>query len=104
MEREGCLWRADPPTLAIEYIQDYCDLAGLKMWQAELARITGYFTEQESNRYLQKKIYDGQSRYQSRAIPIPRFEPVDQANNFMGRTGEGVPRQAKDELSPVLTS
>ncbi|GMH56588.1 hypothetical protein TrST_g9055 [Triparma strigata] len=72
--------------LAIEYIQDYCDLAGLKMWQAELARITSYNTEQESNRYLQKKIYDGQSRFQSRAIPIPRFSPIDSANNFMGRT------------------
>jgi len=47
----------------------------------------GYYSEQEANKYLQKKIYDSQSRYQSRAIPIPRFPPPanDSNINFMGR-------------------
>ena len=27
---------------SIEYIQDYVDLAGLKMWQEELGRVKGY--------------------------------------------------------------
>lgn len=73
---------------AIEYVQDYVDLAGLKIWQEELSRIMCYNVEAETNKYLQKKIFDGQSRYQSRAIPIPRFLPTkDEPTcvNFMGR-------------------
>ena len=76
--------------LAIEYIQDYVDIAGLKMWQAELTRILSYNAEQETNKYLQKKIFDSQSRFQSRAIPIPSFKPIaeEPGSNFVGRTGE----------------
>jgi len=78
---------------SIEYIQDYVDMAGLKMWQEELARIVNYNIEQECNRYLKKKVLDHNSKYQSKVIPIPRF-PVPpaasgaintQAVNFMGR-------------------
>ena len=72
--------------LAIEYIQDYIDLAGLRMWQSEICRIMQYNTEQEANRFLKKKIYDEESKFQSRAIPIPTFKPVDGSINFMGRT------------------
>lgn len=73
--------------LAIEYIQDYVDIAGLELWGGEMQRLMGYYSEQEANKYLQKKIYDSQSRYQSRAIPIPRFSPPpnDSNINFMGR-------------------
>ncbi len=75
--------------LAIEYVQDYVDISGLKMFQHELSRITNYNTEQECNRFLKKKILDSQSKWQSRAIPVPRFAPVkaDMAGaTFMGRT------------------
>ena len=74
---------------AIEYVQDYVDLAGLKMWQEELSRIMSYNVEQEQNKYLQKKVFDSASRFQSRAIPIPRFWPTKDeptCSNFMGRT------------------
>jgi WASH complex subunit strumpellin len=77
---------------SIEYIQDYVDMAGLKMWQEELARIVNYNIEQECNRYLKKKVLDHNSKYQSKVIPIPRFAvPTNagainsQAVNFMGR-------------------
>lgn len=41
---------------SIEYIQDYVDMAGLKMWQEEIARIINYNIEQECNRYLKRKV------------------------------------------------
>ena len=72
--------------LAIEYIQDYVDMAGLRMFQSELCRIMQYNTEQEANRFLKKKICDAQSRFQSRAIPIPTFPNLNGSVNFMGRT------------------
>ena len=71
---------------SIEYVQDYIDLPGLKVWQEELSRVVYYNIEQECNRFLKKKVYDHQSKYQSRAIPIPRFPPLDAENvTFMGR-------------------
>jgi WASH complex subunit strumpellin len=81
---------------SIEYLQDYIGIAGLKMFQEELARVINYNTEQEANRYLKKKTFDSASRYQSKAIPIPRFasnpfssskQEVDSSGavNFMGR-------------------
>ena len=58
---------------SIEYLQDYIDIAGLKMYQQEMARVINYNTEQEANRYLKKKTFDSASRYQNKAIPIPRL-------------------------------
>ena len=69
------------------------DLAGLKMWQEELSRIVNYNIEQECNRYLKKKVLDHDSVYQSKVVPIPRFNVPNNvgainssAANFMGRT------------------
>lgn len=78
---------------SIEYLQDYIDIAGLKMYQQEMARVINYNTEQEANRYLKKKIFDSASRYQNKAIPIPRListsitnqQGSDGAVTFMGR-------------------
>ena len=79
---------------SIEYVQDYVDMAGLKMWQEELARIINYNIEQECNRYIKKKVLDHNSKYQSKVIPIPRFAVPgakehgvlnSDAVNFMGR-------------------
>ena len=60
---------------SFEYIQDYINIYGLKMWQEEFSRVINLNVEQESNQFLKKKIYDWQSIYQSDAIPIPRFQP-----------------------------
>lgn len=77
---------------SIEYLQDYIGIAGLKMYQEELSRVINYNIEQEANRYLKKKILDSTSRYQSKAIPIPRFSSNQRSDdddsgaiNFMGR-------------------
>lgn len=75
---------------SIEYLQDYIGIAGLKIYQEEIARIINYNTEQEANRYLKRKTFDAASRYQNRAIPIPRYTlPAGTDNsgavNFMGR-------------------
>jgi WASH complex subunit strumpellin len=78
---------------SIEYIQDYVDMAGLKMWQEELARIVNFNIEQECNRYLKKKVLSHDSKHQNKVIPIPTFKvPTNagsinsSATNFMGRT------------------
>mmetsp|Transcript_24845 Transcript_24845/g.36645 ORF Transcript_24845/g.36645 Transcript_24845/m.36645 type:complete len:1170 (+) Transcript_24845:53-3562(+) len=78
---------------SIEYLQDYISIAGLKIYQQELSRVVNYNTEQEANRYLKKKTFDSTSRFQSRAIPIPRYQiTVDKSTgintgavNFMGQ-------------------
>lgn len=78
---------------SIEYLQDYIGIAGLKIFQQEFARTINYNTEQEANRFLKRKTFDSASRYQSKAIPIPRVMStggsVDNdesgAVNFMGR-------------------
>jgi WASH complex subunit strumpellin len=81
---------------SIEYLQDYISIAGLKMYQEEFARVINYSTEQEANRYLKKKTFDNASRFQSKAIPIPRLSGVaiqgddSGAINFMGRVANAL--------------
>ena len=81
---------------SIEYLQDYIDIAGLKMYQQEMARVINYNTEQEANRYLKKKTFDSASRYQNKAIPIPRLTSgglgADDSGaiNFTGRVMSAV--------------
>lgn len=71
---------------SFEYVQDYVGMYGLKIWQEEVSRIINYNVEQESNSFLKQKIYDFQSAFQSRHIPIPRFVSLgDGSINFMGR-------------------
>jgi len=79
---------------SIEYIQDYVDMFGLKMWQEELGRVVGFNLEMEANRYLKRKVSALRSRHQSRTVPVPLFPRADgerlgtlngQAMNFMGR-------------------
>ena len=57
---------------SFEYIQDYVSIYGLKVWQVEYSRIINFNVEQECNRYLKCKVLDYQSKFQSRAIPVPR--------------------------------
>ena len=84
---------------SIEYLQDYISIAGLKIYQQELSRVVHYNTEQEANRYLKKKTFDAASRFQSKAIPIPRYPIVFDktsgaqntgAVNFMGQVMSAV--------------
>jgi len=70
---------------SFQYIQDYLNIYGLKIWQEEFSRIVNYNIEQECNSFLKTKVYDWQSVYQSTAIPIPKFPPIDGSVNFIGR-------------------
>ncbi|XP_007441945.1 WASH complex subunit 5 [Python bivittatus] len=70
---------------SFEYIQDYVNVCGLKIWQEEVSRIINYNVEQECNNFLRTKIQDWQSIYQSTHIPIPKFAPTDESVTFIGR-------------------
>jgi len=77
---------------SFEYIQDYVNIYGLKIWQEEVSRIVNYNVEQECNSFLRSVVHDWMSVYQSKSIPIPRFRPVDQSVNFVGRLAREVLR------------
>lgn len=65
---------------SFQYIQDYINIYGLKIWQEEFSRIINYNIELECDSFLQTKMVDidWDSVYQSDAIPIPKFPPSDE--------------------------
>ncbi|XP_071964498.1 WASH complex subunit 5-like [Antedon mediterranea] len=85
---------------SFEYIQDYVNIYGLKIWHEEVSRIINYNIEQECNSFLRTKVHDWESVYQSPTIPIPRFPPVDISINFMGRLVREILRMT----DPLTTS
>jgi len=72
---------------SFEYIQDYVNIYALKIWQEELSRIINFNVERECNSFLKTKVHEWESQYQSVAIPIPTFAPIDDTMsvNFIGR-------------------
>lgn len=48
--------RMDGFIRSFEYIQDYVDIHGLKIWQEEVSRIINYNMEQECNSFLRTKV------------------------------------------------
>lgn len=72
---------------SFEYIQDYLNINGLKIWQEENLRLISFNVERECNTFLRKKIQNWQSSYQSDSIPIPIYPPIpnDQSVTFIGR-------------------
>uniref|UniRef100_A0A6B2KWZ9 WASH complex subunit strumpellin n=1 Tax=Arcella intermedia TaxID=1963864 RepID=A0A6B2KWZ9_9EUKA len=72
---------------SFNYLQDYMNIYGLKVWQEEFQRIINFNVEQECKRFL-KKVHEGtKSQYQSKIIPIPVYPPIkgDASGNFIGR-------------------
>ena len=55
---------------SFEYMGDYVNIDGLRIWHHEYSRIMCFLVEQESNRFLKKKILGWQSEYQSKVAPI----------------------------------
>ncbi|CAG9761136.1 unnamed protein product [Ceutorhynchus assimilis] len=88
---------------SFEYIQDYININGLKIWQEEVTRIVNYNVEQECNGFLRNKIYPWQSVYQSRYVPIPIYPPIDESENFIGRLAREIIR-ITDPKSAVYLS
>eukprot|EP01083_Nonionella_stella_P029125 80259_1 len=74
---------------AFEYIQDYVNMYGLKIWQEELTRVINFSVEQESNRFLRRKVFAWQSSFQSERAPIPQFQQSKDSpttgRTFIGR-------------------
>ena len=77
--------RLDGFRRSFEYIQDYVNIYGLKIWQEEFSRIINFFVEQECNAFLTFKIPPSESQYQNRAIPIAIYPKLDNSFSFMGR-------------------
>ena len=78
---------------SFEYIQDYVCIYGLKIWQEEVSRIVNFNIEQECNAFVRQKVLDFESIHQSRAIPIPKYAPLDQYSvNFIGRLAREILR------------
>ena len=49
--------RMDGFRRSFEYIQDYVNIYGLKIWQEEVSRIINYNVEQECNSFLRTKVF-----------------------------------------------
>ena len=78
---------------SFEYIQDYINIPGLRVWMEELARVIGYNVEIECNRFLRRGVDDWRSDFQNADIPIPKFDRVDAGSaTFMGRVVADVVR------------
>jgi WASH complex subunit strumpellin len=79
---------------SFEYIQDYVNIYGLKIWQEEFSRIIYFHVEQECNQFLKKKVLEWESMYQSKYIPIPVYSPLnnDPSVNFIGRLAREIIR------------
>lgn len=76
---------------SFEYIQDYLNINGLRIWQEEMMRLINYNVEQECNSFMRRKIQF--SRYQSDSIPIPlHLTPGDASVTFIGRLGREILR------------
>lgn len=72
---------------SFEYIQDYLNINGMKIWQEEVMRLINFNVEQECNNFMRRKIQF--SKYQSTSIPIPVHPPLpnDSSVTFIGRLG-----------------
>jgi len=55
---------------SFEYMGDYVNIDGLRIWHHEYLRIMCFLAEQEANRFLKKKLLGWQSEYQSKVAPI----------------------------------
>ena len=58
---------------SFEYIQDYINTYGLKVWQEEFTRVINLNVDIECGRYHRP---GQESQYQSKDIPIPLYKPV----------------------------
>ena len=59
---------------SIEYIQDFLNVQGEKIWREELSRIIDYAVEKDATRLVNKKyssMIDDENTYR------PEFDPVD---------------------------
>ena len=82
---------------SIEYLQDYIGIAGLKIFQQEFARIINYHTEQESNRFVKRKIFD---RYDIITVDDDDSDIDSEGQDFSDDDSHDV---GNDDFSPPLS-
>ncbi|EEZ99542.1 WASH complex subunit strumpellin homolog-like Protein [Tribolium castaneum] len=88
---------------SFEYIQDYININGLKIWQEEVTRIINYNVEQECNGFLRNKIHTWESAFQSRYVPIPLYPSTDSfSENFIGRLAREIIKLTDPKQSVYL--
>lgn len=69
----------------IEYISDFLNVAGQKIWREEMGRIIDMAVEKEASRLVGKKYSPQFVEAQENAF-IPEFKPIDEFDfTFMGR-------------------
>jgi WASH complex subunit strumpellin len=66
----------------MEYIQDFVNIHGLKIFQEEFNRLINKYIDLESNSFLSKKMSIDELLDDDNYIPLPQDGPN---NNFMGR-------------------
>ncbi|TKR93668.1 hypothetical protein L596_008081 [Steinernema carpocapsae] len=67
------------------YMCEHVGVNGSLLWQHEMRRLVFYWTELETNGFLRHKITDDDSLYQSRVIPIPTPQSIQNATTPFGR-------------------
>lgn len=88
---------------SFEYIQDYINIGGLKIWQEELARVINFSVQQESNTFLREKVFPWESQYWNKNIPIPQFASTDgESVTFMGRLAREILRITNPKMTIYL--
>jgi hypothetical protein len=69
----------------IEYISDFLNVAGQKIWREEMKRIIDLAVEKEASRLVGKKYSVANLEAQENAY-VPEFKPIDEFDfTFMGR-------------------
>ena len=96
--------RLDGLKRSFEYVQDYANIYGLHVWQQETNRVVNYYVEQECNAFLKRnKIEDDESQYQSAAIPIPYYAPLDgESKTFVGRLARELLKQTDPKTTRYI--
>ena len=79
---------------SVEYVQDYIDIAGLKMWQEELARVVDYNVERECNRARRGRNRTRTGSPRTRARLSGRG--TDPIRGHLARRGESPARESGD--------
>ncbi|KAK7195315.1 Hereditary spastic paraplegia protein strumpellin [Novymonas esmeraldas] len=71
---------------SFEYIQDFVNVHGLRIWMEEFRRIMRFTLQMECNAFWPRKVYPWSSPYQSASITIPYFAPAQPkaAYSFLG--------------------
>lgn len=75
---------------SFEYIQDFINVHGLRIWMEEYARIVQFNVEMECNSFWPRKVYPWSSRWQCTSIAIPYFPPRHEkaAYSFLGHLAQ----------------